>query len=82
MKAEGEAQAKILRAKAEGEAIRIVAEAANKYFDDKAQAYKRLEVSNNVLAQGTKYVIPTSSDVVNVLNLDGDSKITPLKHQK
>lgn len=82
LEAEGEAQAKILRANAEAEAIKIVAEAANKYFDERAQAYKRLEVSNNVLAQATKYVIPTSSDVVNVLNLDGETKTVPIPSKK
>ena len=79
LKAEGEAQAKILRADAEAAAIKIVAEAANKYFDDKAQAWRRLEVTSTVLKDNTKYIIPTSSEIVNVLNLEGDGKITPIK---
>lgn len=80
LKAEGDAQAKILRAKAEAEAIQRVAEAANKYFDEKAQTLKRLEVSQAVLEKNTKYVIPSSSDVVNLLNLDGNTdKVVPLK---
>lgn len=79
LKAEGDAKAKILRAEAEAEAIKKVAEAANKYFDTKAQAYRRLEVSQNVLANNTKYVIPTSSEVVNVLNLEGNQNFVPVK---
>ena len=45
LKAQGDAQAKILRADAEAGAIQRIAEAANKYFDTKAQAWERLRVS-------------------------------------
>ena len=79
LKAEGESQAKILRAEAEANSIQKVAEAANKFFDDKAQAWKRLDVSQVVLAQNTKYVLPTNSELVNVLNLEGESSFTPIK---
>jgi len=80
LKAEGDAQAKILRADAEAGAIQRVAEAANKYFDQKAQAWEKLRVSEAVLKNNTKYVLPTSSDIVNVLNLEGDGKaFTPIK---
>jgi len=80
LKAEGDAQAKILRADAEAGAIQRVAEAANKYFDKKAQAWERLRVSESVLKDNTKYVLPASSDLVNVLNLEGDGKgFTPIK---
>jgi len=80
LKAQGDAQAKILRADAEAGAIQRVAEAANKYFDQKAQAWERLRVSESVLKNNTKYVLPTSSDIVNVLNLEGDGKtFTPIK---
>ncbi|PIZ66615.1 SPFH/Band 7/PHB domain protein [Candidatus Roizmanbacteria bacterium CG_4_9_14_0_2_um_filter_39_13] len=80
LKAEGDAQAKILRADAEAGAIQRVAEAANKFFDQKAQAWERLRVSEAVLKNNTKYVLPTSSDIVNVLNLEGEGKtFTPIK---
>jgi len=80
LKAEGEAQATILRADAEADAIKKVAESANKYFDQRAREWRRLEVSETVLENNTKFVIPTSSDVVNVLNLDGkDGTLVPLK---
>jgi regulator of protease activity HflC (stomatin/prohibitin superfamily) len=79
LQAQGQAQAKIIQAQANAEAIKQVAEAANKYFDEKAQIWRRLEVSSNVLANNAKFIVPSSSDLVNVLNLDGDSKITPLK---
>lgn len=80
LQAEGEAKARILRAEAEAQAVQKVAEAANKYFNEKAQLLKRLEVTQTVLDKNAKFVIPSSSDVVNLLNLDGDSKVTPLKN--
>lgn len=79
LKAEGDAKAIILRADAQGAAIKTIAESANKYFDKNAQMYKRLEVSEKVLQNNTKYVIPTNAEVVNVLNLEGDNKVVPLK---
>lgn len=79
LKAEGDAKAKILRADAEAQAVKTISDAANKYFDKNAQTLKRLEVSQAVLQNNTKFVIPSSSDVVNLLNLDGDSKVVPLK---
>lgn len=82
LQAEGEAQATLLRAKAQAEAIQVVAESANKYFDEKAQAWQRLQVSAEVLKDNTKYVLPTSSELVNVLNLEGQMNATPIKVQK
>ena len=79
LKAEGDAKARILRAQAEAEAIQKVAESANKYFDEKAQAYQRLQVSQTVLEKNTKFVIPTGSELVNVLNLEGNSPFVPIK---
>lgn len=84
LRAEGDAQAKLLRANAEAGAIQKIAEAANKYFDEKAQVWKRLEVTSVVLEKNAKFVIPTSSDIVNVLNLEGDKPVavTPVAHRK
>lgn len=80
LKAEGDAQSKLLRADAEGNAIKIVSEAANKYFDEKAQAWRRLEVSSVVLKENTKFVLPTNGELVNVLNLnDSDKDILPVR---
>lgn len=78
--AEGEAQAVKLRAEAQANAVTQVAQAAEKNFTPRAEKLKRLEVSEKVLGDGaTKYVIPSSADIVNVLNLDGDTKLVPLK---
>ncbi len=80
LKAEGAAQATILKANASSEAIRKISEAANKYFDKKAQLWRQLEVTSTVLQNNTKFVIPSSSDIVNLLNLDGgSSSVVPVE---
>lgn len=79
LRAEGDAKARILRANAEAEAIQKVAESANKYFNEKAQAWRRLEVSETVLGSNSKFVLPTTGELVNVLNLEGDTKVVPVK---
>ncbi|MCA9372925.1 SPFH/Band 7/PHB domain protein, partial [Candidatus Woesebacteria bacterium] len=78
--AEGDAQAVKLRAEAQASAVTQVATAAEKSFTPRAESLKRLEVSEKVLGDGaTKYVIPSSADIVNVLNLDGGSSVLPIK---
>lgn len=74
LKAEGEAKAKILKAEAEALAIQKVAEAANKFFDEKAQAWQKLEVLSKVLQNNTKFVLPTSGDLLSILNLEDNNK--------
>jgi regulator of protease activity HflC (stomatin/prohibitin superfamily) len=80
LKAEGDAKSRLLRAEAEAEAIRMVAESAEKNFTDRAIKLKQLEVTQTVLSSsGTKFVLPTSGELVSVLNLDGDTPIVPIK---
>jgi regulator of protease activity HflC (stomatin/prohibitin superfamily) len=82
LEAEGEAKAKIVKAEADAEAIKKVAEAANKYFDEKAQIWRRLEVSQTVLEKNTKFVLPTGADLINVLNLEGGKTVLPVKDSR
>lgn len=80
LKAEGEAQAKLLNADAEAKAIEKVSQAAEKNFKDRAAKYRQYEVSEKVLGgESTKFVLPANAEIVNVLNLDGKGKITPIK---
>ncbi len=65
--AEGVKQSKILSAEGEAEAIRLVNEAADKYFVGNAQLLKRLETLENALERNSKIVIPSGSDVVNLI---------------
>lgn len=77
--AEGDQKAKVLRAEGEAQALRKVSEAAQTYFKERPEALKRLEVLEKVLAENTKFVIPSNSETINLLNLDGDKpKVVPL----
>jgi len=66
-KAEGIRQAKILAAEGEAEAIKLVNEAANKYFIGNAQLLRKLETVERSLANNAKVIIPTGSELVNVV---------------
>jgi regulator of protease activity HflC (stomatin/prohibitin superfamily) len=65
--AEGVRQANILEAEGQAEAIRLVNEAANKYFVGNAQLLKRLETMETSLKNNTKVVVPANSQIVNVI---------------
>jgi regulator of protease activity HflC (stomatin/prohibitin superfamily) len=79
--AEGYKRAKILHAEGEAEAIKLVNEAADKYFVGNAQLLRKLEALEESLGTNAKIVIPTGSDLVNII---GDmAGIAPLvKKQK
>ena len=66
-KAEGVKQARILQAQGEAEAIRLVNEAAEKYFIGNAQLLRRLETVEKSLQNNAKIVIPAGSELVNVI---------------
>jgi regulator of protease activity HflC (stomatin/prohibitin superfamily) len=65
--AEGIKQAKILEAEGQAEAIRLVNEAAEKYFIGNAQKLKALEVTESSLKNSTKVVVPSGQQIVNVI---------------
>jgi len=65
--AEGIKQAKILEAEGQAEAIRLVNEAAEKYFVGNAQKLKALEVTESSLKNSTKVVVPSGQQIVNVI---------------
>ena len=66
-KAEGIRQARILAAEGEAEAIRLVNEAANKYFIGNAQILKKLETVENSLRDNAKVIVPADTELVNVI---------------
>jgi regulator of protease activity HflC (stomatin/prohibitin superfamily) len=66
-KAEGIKQARILEAEGEAEAIRLVNEAANKYFVGNAQILRKLEAVEHSLQSNAKIVVPTGTELVNVI---------------
>jgi regulator of protease activity HflC (stomatin/prohibitin superfamily) len=65
--AEGAKQAKILQAQGEAEAIRLVNEAAEKYFIGNAQILRKLQALETSLQDNAKIIVPGDSDLVNVI---------------
>ncbi|WP_305660639.1 SPFH domain-containing protein [Daejeonella sp.] len=65
--AEGTKQSKILNAEGEAEAIKLVNEAADKYFTGNAQLLKKLETVEASLKSNAKIVVPTGTELVNVI---------------
>ncbi|MCM8796611.1 MAG: SPFH/Band 7/PHB domain protein [Candidatus Omnitrophica bacterium] len=66
-RAEGIKQARILQAEGEAEAIRLVNEAAEKYFVGNAQILRKLEAVERALQNNAKIVVPTNTELVNVI---------------
>ena len=66
-KAEGVRQARILQAEGESQAIKLVNEAAEKYFVGNAQLLRRIQMVEEALKVNAKIVVPTGADLVNVL---------------
>jgi len=79
--AEGKAQAILVVAQAEAKAVQLVSEAANAYFKENAQINKRLDVIRDTFSNQTKIIVPSNSDVLNVLGLEG-SQILPINVKK
>ena len=79
-KAEGIKQARILEAEGESEAIKLVNEAAEKYFVGNAQVLRKLEAVEKSLEHNAKIVVPANTELVNVIGeLAG---ILPLKREQ
>jgi regulator of protease activity HflC (stomatin/prohibitin superfamily) len=65
--AEGFKQSKILHAEGEAEAIKLVNEAADKYFIGNAQLLRKLEAVEASLGKNAKIVVPTGTELVNII---------------
>jgi len=66
-KAEGIKQAAILKAEGDAKAIQLVNEAAERYFIGNAQILRKIQALETSLKDNAKIVVPTGSDLVNVL---------------
>jgi len=74
--AEGKKQATILDAEAQAIYIKDVNEAAQKYFKDDAQTFKKLNVISEALRNNAKIVLPSDKQLINVI---GDmAGVTPV----
>lgn len=79
-KAEGIKQARILQAEGEAEAIRLVNEAAERYFVGNAQILRKLQAVENALEDNAKIVVPANTELVNVI---GEmAGVLPLKKEQ
>ena len=65
--AEGSKRAKILQAEGAALAIKLVNEAADKYFIGNAQLLRKLEAMELSLKNNAKIVVPTGSELVNII---------------
>src|SRR5512136_2530889 len=66
-KADGVKQARVLEAEGEAQAIKLVNEAANQYFIGNAQLLRRLETVERSLASNAKIVVPSNTELINVI---------------
>ena len=77
-KAEGTKQAQILTAEGEAQAIKLVNEAAEKYFVGNAQVLRKLEAVERALAMNAKVVVPGDTELINVIGeLAGVASVPP-----
>jgi len=67
LQAEGEKRARILQAEGESEAIKLVNEAAEKFFVGNAQVLRKLEAVEKSLKDNTKIVVPANTELINVI---------------
>jgi regulator of protease activity HflC (stomatin/prohibitin superfamily) len=65
--AEGYKRAQVLHAEGEAEAIMLVNKAADKYFTGNAQLLKKLETVEASFKSNAKIVIPTGTELVNIV---------------
>ena len=78
-KAEGIRQAKILSAEGDAAAIKLVNEAADKYFVGNAQMLRKLQATETSLMNNAKIIVPEGSEIMNVI---GDmSGVVPVKRK-
>src|SRR5881628_1252072 len=70
LQAEGMKESSILKANGEAKAIEVTAQAAESFFKERAEMRQRLDVLRAVLAQQTKFVVPSGSNLLNILGID------------
>jgi regulator of protease activity HflC (stomatin/prohibitin superfamily) len=79
LQAEGLKQAKITVAEGEAQAIKLVNEAADKYFKGNAQLLRRLQAVEQSLTNNAKVVVPSGTSLVNVIGGLAGIDINPPK---
>jgi regulator of protease activity HflC (stomatin/prohibitin superfamily) len=74
--ADGEKMAAIKIAEGKAQAIKLVNEAAQKYFIGDAQVLRKLEATEKAIGNNAKIILPETNNMVNVI--DSMSGITPI----
>ena len=77
-KAEGIKQAQILDAEGKAEALRLVNEAAEKYFIGNAQLLRKIEAVEKTLQNNAKIVLPANSELINIIGDMTGTSIPPI----
>ena len=75
LRAEGDKESAILKAEGQARAVERVAEAAEKFLTKRALELRRIEMLEKTLQNNTKYIIPSSSNLINILDLEGNGII-------
>jgi len=81
-RAEGIKQSRILQAEGEAEAIRLVNDAANKYFIGNAQVLRKLQAVETALEGNAKIVVPSNTELVNVIGELAGVVPVPIKREQ
>ena len=77
--AEGYKRAKVLHAEGEAEAIQLVNVAADEYFTGNAQLLRKLEAVETALSSNTKIVVPSGSELINIISEMAGVQPIPVK---
>lgn len=80
--AEGLKRAQVLHAEGEAVAIMLVNEAADKYFTGNAQLLKKLETVEASLRSNATVVVPTGTELVNIIGEMAGVLPLPIKKEK
>jgi len=83
LEAKGKQEAQVAVAKGRAEAIKLVNESADKYFKGNAQVLKKLETTQASFEHNSKIVVPSDSDIMNVIGeMSGIPVPKPKKKKK
>lgn len=75
LRAEGKAQGTLLQAEAEAKAVQQIAEAAEKYFTERAMTQRKLDVIENTFKNSTKLILPANSSLIDMIGLESLEKL-------
>lgn len=82
LRADGESEAIIKVSRARAQEIAVVNTSINKYFKEDAQVYKKLETVERSLKAGSKYVIDSNSNIMNVISDVAGVQVMPVDTSK